>query len=68
MTDYTRTMTVSLHELVPAREVLPQCHAWKVRGKRCPNKAKYEVNNKPVCGQHITPNVVFVPEKWLVEA
>lgn len=67
MSDYTRTMTVSLHELVPDRAVLPQCHAWKNNGQRCRNTARYEVNEHPVCGQHTTPNVFFVPEKWLVE-
>jgi len=65
--DYTRTMTVALHELVPDHALLPQCHAWKVNGKRCPNKAKFEIGERPVCGQHITPRVVFVPEKWLIE-
>jgi hypothetical protein len=68
VSDYTRTILVNLQELVPARDQLPLCHAWKQNLKRCPNKAKYELNGRPVCGQHITPNTIFVPEKWVAEA
>lgn len=63
---YTRSTSVTLLELVPERTQLPQCHAWRVNGKRCPHKAKYELNGRPVCGQHITPSTVFVPGVWLV--
>jgi hypothetical protein len=61
---YTRQSTITLVELVPTRENLPQCVGWKSDGLQCPFKARYELNDEPVCGVHVgSPNLMFMPVK-----
>jgi len=60
---YTRSITITIDELVPDKTMLPQCGAWLVKGPRCPNPGKYKQNDLPICGLHLgRPGLLFHPE------
>lgn len=60
---YTRSATVEVVELVPAKGQLPRCAAWLVSGLQCDRHGKYLQNDVPVCGVHLgRPGLVFMPE------
>jgi hypothetical protein len=60
--EYRREITVTIRELVPSNEMLPQCVAWKYDGYQCPNPGKYIQENEPVCGVHMgRPGLLFLP-------
>jgi hypothetical protein len=59
---YTRSINISVVELVPQKAALPQCTAWKKDLLQCENSAKYEVNGNPCCGVHLgKPDMIFMP-------
>jgi hypothetical protein len=63
---YTRELTVTLLELVPFRDNLPDCHALLADGRtRCGYKAKHIMNDRPLCGIHCRPGVMFFPERMI---
>jgi hypothetical protein len=62
---YTREVTITITELVPAREQLPYCAAWLASGAQCSNRARYTQQGRPCCGQHVgRPGLLWVPERW----
>lgn len=61
---YVRETTITIVELVPQRDNLPDCTAWQKNGTQCPFKARYEINNNPACGIHVgSMDVIFMPVK-----
>lgn len=59
---YTRSVTVTVVELVPEKGELPYCSAWQRNGDNCPYRAKFMQNNNPLCGVHIgKPGTIFIP-------
>lgn len=65
---FTREVAITLLELVPQHGQLPLCHGQLRDGvTRCPFRAKYMLNNRPVCGRHGGPTTVFFPERMIKE-
>lgn len=66
---YTRSARVTITEIQPDRDRLPECVAWKDDLTKCTFKARYEQNGEPVCGIHVgKPGLVFAPAKMRKEA
>lgn len=56
-----KEVTIAVLEVVPPRELLPECTALMRDDYVCPNKAKYMRDGQPVCGRHLaTPNQLFL--------
>ena len=58
---FTRSTTIEIVEVVPDRDMLPNCSAVLITDEvLCGYKARYMQNGKPVCGVHVgRPGVIF---------
>lgn len=62
---YTRSVDFNVTELVPVAGNLPYCHGAMKDGSRCPHRARWNLNGKAVCGQHMGPRTLFFPENLI---
>lgn len=62
---YTRSVTITVDELVPQHDNLPQCHGMHLDGTRCEFAARYQMEGRPICGVHLRPGAMFIPERLM---